>query len=231
MMNNTFFLKYKYIMDNKSTSKIPMIELFKSLSLYLPLILLSSLLIFSIMSGTLQKFLFYVVTILLIIMLRLIVYKGTKSQPNTDKLPLPAECSIGLINKFIPEDVLFGTYLLSYTLFYFLTPMILLTIDSGVDSINYIIVLFFICYMFLDLVMKKQMNCNRNVTGVGIVGNFFSGTLLGAGISALLYTSSVRNLLYVGEVNSENEVCSMPSKQKFKCRVYKNGELVGSTVA
>jgi hypothetical protein len=215
-------------MDNQSSLKIPMVGLFKSLSLYLPLILLSSLLIFSIMSGSLQKFLFYVVTILLIIMLRLIVYKSSKM---VESEKLPDDCSIGLINTFIPQDVLFGTYLLSFTLFYFLTPMILLTIDSNVDSINYIILLFFMCYIFLDLAMKKQMGCTKNITNVGIIGNFFSGTLLGAGISALLYTSSVRNLLYVGEVNSNNEVCSMPSQQKFKCRVYKNGELVGSTVA
>ena len=87
------------------------------------------------------------------------------------------------------------------------------------------------CYIFLDLAMKKQMGCTQNVTNIGIVGNFFSGTLLGSGLSALLYTSSVRNLLYVGEVNSDKEVCSMPSQQKFKCRVYKNGELVGSTIS
>ena len=217
------------IMDDQSTLKIPMIGLFKSLSLYLPLILLSSLLIFSIMSGTLQKFLFYVVAILLIIMLRLIVYKSSK--PSELKPLSNADCSVGLINQFIPQDVLFGTYLLSFTLFYFLTPMILLTIDTNVDSINYIIVLFFMCYIFLDLAMKKQMGCTQNVTNIGIVGNFFSGTLLGSGLSALLYTSSVRNLLYVGEVNSDKEVCSMPSQQKFKCRVYKNGELVGSTIS
>lgn len=161
-------------------------------------------------------------------MLRLIVYKFSKPD---ESIPLPPDCSIGLINQFIPQDVLFGTYLLSFTLFYFLTPMILLTIDSNTDSINYIIVLFFMCYIFLDLSIKKQIGCTNHITNVGIAGNFFSGTLLGSGISALMYTSPIRNLLYVGEVNSDKEVCSMPSQQKFKCRVYKNGELVGSTVA
>ena len=218
-------------MDSQSSSKIPMIGLFKSLSLYLPLILLSSLLIFSIMSGTLQKFLFYVVAVLLLIMLRLIIFKASGTEKNIlNNIKIPDDCSIGLINTFIPEDVLFGTYLLSFTLFYFLTPMILLTIDTNVDSINYIIVLFFMCYIFLDLSMKKQMGCTKNITNVGIAGNFFSGTLLGAGLSALLYTTSIKNLFYISEVNSDNEVCSMPSQQKFKCRVYKNGELVGSSM-
>lgn len=218
-------------MDSQLKSKIPVIEVFKSLSLYLPMILMSSLLIFSILSGTLQKFSFYLVVVLLLIMVRLIVFKMSLFKSNSEtSFDLPTECSMGLINTFIPNDVLFGTYLLSFTLFYFLTPMILLTIDSNEDSINYLIVLFFMCYVFLDLAMKKQMGCMKNITNIGIIGNLFSGTLLGSGISALLYTSSIRNLLYINDVNSNNEVCSMPSQQKFKCRVYKNGELVSSTI-
>jgi hypothetical protein len=217
-------------MDNTSNLNISMTGLFKSLSLYLPLILLSSLLIFSIMSSSLQKFLVYISSLLFIIMARLILHKFSNPKIDESKI-LISDCSIGLINEFIPQDILFGTYLLSFTLFYFLTPMILLTIDSGVDSINYIIILFFMCYIFLDLTMKKQMGCIENITFIGILGNFFSGTLLGSGISALLYTSPIKNLLYVGEINSNKEVCSMPSQQKFKCSVYKNGELVSSSVS
>ena len=215
-------------MENQSSSKKSTLETFKVLSLHLPLVLLFGLFVFSIMSATLQKFLFYVVIVLLIIMIRLIVHKFS-DKINSESLP--EDCSVGIINEFIPQDVLFGTYLLSFTLFYFLTPMILLTIDTNVNSINYILLLFFMCYIFLDLEIKKQIGCIKNITYVSIVGNFFSGTLLGSGLSALLYTSPVRNLLYVSEVNSDKEVCSVPSQQKFKCRVYKNGELVGSTVA
>ena len=215
-------------MDNQSGSKKSTLEVFKVLSLHLPLVLLFGLFLFSIMSSTLQKFLFYVVIMLLIIMFRLIV---NKFSDKVDSVSLSEDCSVGMINEFIPQDVLFGTYLLSFTLFYFLTPMILLTIDSNVNSINYILVLFFMCYIFLDLAIKKQIGCIQHISYVSVAGNLFSGTLLGSGLSALLYTSPIRNLLYVGEVNSDKEVCSVPSQQKFKCRVYKNGELVGSTVA
>ena len=79
--------------------------------------------------------------------------------------------------------------------------------------------------------MKKEMGCAKNITNVGIVGNFLSGTLLGSGLSALIYTSPIKNLLYVSNINGDKEVCSMPSQQKFKCRVFKNGELVGSSVS
>jgi hypothetical protein len=215
-------------MENQSSSKKSTLEAFKVLSLQLPLVLLFGLFVFSIMSATLQKFLFYIVIMLLIIMFRLIV---NKFSDKVDSVSLPEDCSVGMINEFIPQDVLFGTYLLSFTLFYFLTPMILLTIDSNVNSINYILVLFFMCYIFLDLAIKKQIGCIQHISYASVAGNLFSGTLLGSGLSALLYTSPIRNLLYVGEVNSDKEVCSVPSQQKFKCRVYKNGELVGSTVA
>jgi hypothetical protein len=208
----------------------PIVRLFKVVSLYLPIILVFSLLIVSMLSGSLQKFTFYTFAMLpLIIFLRIIVFRMSGANiPNNDP-PLPVACSEGLINTFNPEDILFGTYLLSFTLFYFLTPMILLTIDSDVDSINYLVILFFMCYIFLDLAMKKQMGCLAKITTVGIVGNFFSGTLLGSGLSALIYSSPVRNLLFVNELNSNKEVCTVPNKQQFKCRVYKNGELVGST--
>lgn len=215
-------------MENQFSSKKSTLEAFKMLSLHLPLVLLFGLFVFSIMSATLQKFLFYVVVVLLIIMFRLVVHKFS-DKVNYESLP--EDCYVGMINEFIPQDVLFGTYLLSFTLFYFLTPMILLTIDSNLNSINYILLLFFMCYIFLDLAIKKQIGCTKNISYVSIIGNFFSGTLLGSGLSAILYTSPARNLLYVSEVNSNKEVCSVPTQQKFKCRVYKNGELVGSTVS
>jgi hypothetical protein len=49
---------------------------------------------------------------------------------------------------------------------------------------------------------------------------------LGGLISLGIYNTSLRNYLFVNEVNKNYEVCTRPSKQKFKCSLYKNGELV-----
>jgi len=209
-----------------------MVEIFKSLSLYLPIILMSSLLIFTILSGCVEKFIFYIFAMMpLIIFIRIIIFKGFNKQNAIMPEKLPDVCSIGLINTFIPEDVLFGTYLLSFTLFYFLTPMILLSIDTKSDLINYLILLFFVCYIFLDLAIKKQLGCDKKIKSVDVIGNIFSGILLGGGLSSLIYTSPISYLLFINETSSNKEVCSMPTDQKFKCRVYKNGELVGSTTS
>ena len=60
--------------------------------------------------------------------------------------------------------------------------------------------------------------------------NVFLGTLigglLGAGYASAFYYTKNGNLLYFNEIISNNVVCSRPQKQKFKCAIYKNGELV-----
>ena len=60
--------------------------------------------------------------------------------------------------------------------------------------------------------------------------NVFLGTLigglLGAGYASALNYTKNGNLLYFNEIISNNKICSRPQKQKFKCAIYKNGELV-----
>ena len=43
-----------------------------------------------------------------------------------------------------------------------------------------------------------------------------------------MYGTELKGYLYINEINSNKEVCSMPSKQQFKCKVYKDGALVGN---
>jgi hypothetical protein len=46
----------------------------------------------------------------------------------------------------------------------------------------------------------------------------------------LFHVSGYDSLLYFDELESNNVTCSRPSKQTFKCSVYKNGELISSNV-
>ena len=48
-------------------------------------------------------------------------------------------------------------------------------------------------------------------------------------IIMLMYVGGSGNYLFYNETTTSTgsgQVCSMPSKQTFKCQVYKNGELV-----
>jgi hypothetical protein len=49
-------------------------------------------------------------------------------------------------------------------------------------------------------------------------------------VSGLLLMTSLKNKLFINQTSGNNQVCSMPSKQKFKCSVYKNGEIVSSSI-
>jgi hypothetical protein len=46
----------------------------------------------------------------------------------------------------------------------------------------------------------------------------------------LFWAAGKKDLLFYNELASNNLVCSKPSKQTFKCSVYKNGEIISSNI-
>ena len=66
-------------------------------------------------------------------------------------------------------------------------------------------------------------------SSVNLFGDIIGGGGLGALVASLVYSSPVSNYLFINELSSNKETCSMPSKQTFRCSVFKNGELVSST--
>ena len=54
--------------------------------------------------------------------------------------------------------------------------------------------------------------------------------LLGAGSAALIvtlmYAGDSGNYLFFNEVSSNKEMCYQPSKQTFKCNLFKDGTLI-----
>ena len=59
--------------------------------------------------------------------------------------------------------------------------------------------------------------------------SIISAIVIGMGW-VILISNIMPSMLYSTDYISDKQVCSMPSEQKFKCKVYKNGELI-STVA
>ena len=96
------------------------------------------------------------------------------------------------------------------------------------NNINYQVILFFLIYLIFDVLIKKSYNCIDFKSPTILIGDFFGGIGLGVA-SVLIMNSTNRNVLFINEIPSNKEICSMPSKQTFKCSVYKNGELVGSS--
>ena len=110
----------------------------------------------------------------------------------------------------------YSSYFISFTAIYLIIPMIKNnTFNSWLFALLLII-------LGVDAIVKLKQKCT-SVLGI------FLGILVGAIWSALwvcIFMYTKPDLLYYDMLNSNNKMCSIPSKQSFKCQVYKNGKPV-----
>lgn len=193
-------------------------NIINSLSFYAPLITITSVFMFSMFASSLTKFGWFFLWCFVATCLRWIVYKPID-------VGKPSIC-----NTFIPYDYTYSTYILSFTMMYFILPMILITSQSKANAMNYGVLGLFTGYIAIDLFIKKTMFCIDSYFSQLVLIDLFSGMFLGVLLTLIMYSTSLKQYLYINEINSNKEVCSMPSKQQFKCSVYKNGTLVSSSI-
>jgi hypothetical protein len=204
-------------------------NIFNSLSFYSPLIICVSVIVFSMFTVTIEKALFFFMWIFSITFLRIIMFQAFNSNSTQSTPNIPDICTTGLTQLFIKKDVTYSTYILSFTMMYFLMPMIMVSKQHNINDINYGVMAFFIVYICLDIFIKKSLLCIPSYISTSILTNVVSGIFLGGLISGvIMYGTTLKPYLYINELNTNKEVCSMPSKQQFRCSVYKNGTLVGN---
>lgn len=113
----------------------------------------------------------------------------------------------------------FSSFVFAFSIMYLSIPMF------ANDSINFWVFISLICYFFLDIFIKIYKNC------IIKIGDLFLNVLLGAAsatlIVTLMYAGGSGKYLFFNEVSSDKEMCYQPSKQTFKCQMYKNGEIIG----
>jgi len=197
------------------------------LSFYSPLIVCIGVFFFSVLTGTISKSFVFILWIFVITFIRIILFKGFNSNDNT---VIPKACNVGLTSMFISQDVTYSTYILSFTMMYFITPMIMISRQHNINVINYGVLAFFIAYICEDLFIKNSLFCIPGVFSKLVIGNILAGLFLGALISGIIMygTAGLKNYLFINEISNNKDVCTMPSKQQFKCRVFKDGTLVGN---
>jgi len=190
-----------------------------SLSFYSPLIILSSVFVFSMFTATVGKFGWFLLWCFVITCVRWIVYK-----------PLATLDPRSICNTFIPNDYTYSTYILTFTMMYFILPMIMVSSQSNTNAMNYGVLGLFIAYITLDLFVKKSLLCIPAFFSSIVLTNIVAGLFLGAILSLGMYSTTLKQYLYINEINSNREVCSTPSKQQFRCNVFKDGTLVSSSL-
>jgi hypothetical protein len=112
----------------------------------------------------------------------------------------------------------FSAFVFAFTIMYLSIPMF----NNG--SINFWVFISLIVYFFMDILIKIYKNC------VIKMSDLFLNVLLGAASAALIvtlmYTGGSGKYLFFNEVSSDKEMCYQPSKQNFKCLMYKDGTLI-----
>ena len=207
------------------------INIFYSLSFYAPIIICVGIVFFSMLTVTMNKAFVFFLWVFIITFIRIIVFKGFDALDSNNKNEeINSICFTGLTEIFIPKDVLYSTYILSFTMMYFIVPMCMISVQKKVNIINYGVLAFFIFYIGIDIFIKNKLSCIPQENFVkNVSGNILSGIFLGGVIAGLImYGTQLKVYLYINEINSNKEVCSMPSKQQFKCKVYKDGTMVGT---
>lgn len=91
------------------------------------------------------------------------------------------------------------------------------------NETNPLLIAVLLLLLAVDAITKVTLLCN---TWSGIIFGSLLGVFLGSMYFSMLYNYGSKDLLYFMETVSDRKICSMPRKQKFKCNVYKNGELI-----
>lgn len=198
------------------------------LSFYAPIIIIFGVFILSVFSSYVTKAFIFVFWLFVITGIRQMISKisGTVAP----KMSGDNICNTSVFGSLIPStNLTYSTYILAFTMFYFVFPMILINNDNNTDIFNYRILLFFIAYIIFDMLIKKSNGCLGIISGVAVMSDFVGGITAGIVTSSIMYYVA-REYLFINETASNAQVCSMPSKQQFKCSVYKNGELISSSV-
>jgi hypothetical protein len=112
--------------------------------------------------------------------------------------------------------------IIAFTIAYLALPM------KYNKQMNYIVLAFLMSLLVVDILTKVQNKCTTYPGSVmGALVGFIFGTLWYIIFHGLGFDS----LLFFDELRSDNVICSRPTKQTFKCSVYKNGELISSNIS
>jgi hypothetical protein len=208
-----------YMSSNQSMSNLSTMN---GIAFYSPIIVATSMMLFSLFSGDIFKGLYYLFWVFVITSLRSFIYY-VFSKPN--EAPLPSVCNTGSL--FPHTNLTYSTYFMCFTMAYLMTPLKLISGETRMDSMNYYVLIFFIPLILYDLIVKKSLLCIPSLWSFVVWLDLLGGLMLGALIAFLTFNTSLRELLYTNLSSQGANTCSKPANQQMRCRVYKNGQVIG----
>ncbi len=204
-----------------------------SLSFYSPLAVVAAVVYWGFTLNAPVKSFIYFILIGVISVVRYALYANgpRSSRTSVDISPDTIHDQLGgtiseLCSKFliIPHDATYSICILSFTFWYLFIPMIMLSTSAKINAYNFGVIGFFGAYLIFDIMIKTSLNC---ISIKNAIFNFIIGAGIGIACGMFFYTTA-RSFIFINESQSNKEICSMPTKQQFKCKLYKNGELVSN---
>lgn len=111
----------------------------------------------------------------------------------------------------------YNSVVIAFTIAYLVGPMMMN------NSINYLLIIFLFMILVIDSSARITNNCTNSL---GVVFGVILGMIIGGFYVMILDAAGYKELLYNDDFVSNKVACTKPSKQQFKCAVYKNGELL-----
>jgi hypothetical protein len=185
--------------------------------LFSPIILATSIFSMSFLFQNFKGFIYLAFLIASVLAREAVIY-GSNSPKFVPKNPI---CN--LISYSPLGNSSFSLFVISFSIFYLCWPMFLN------KSINYWLLSGLLLYFLVDLGVRSSQRCFSGFKSIFI--NLLSGASLATVITIPMFYYGGSSYLFFNEVSSDRETCSMPTKQKFKCAVYKNGELISNIIS
>ena len=181
-----------------------------------PILLAFCLVMISIFNSDI-KGMVYLGGILIASLINLLILNSLKIK--ADKPP-PPYCNLiefpFNLNQYISPA--FNSMFITFTLAYLYMPM------QYVSGINYPVLIFITSLLVLDAGTKMAGGCT---TFGGVMLGSLVGFVLGLLWFIAFYSTGHEDLLFFNAEPSNNVICSRPKKQTFRCRIFKNGEVIG----
>jgi len=141
-------------------------------------------------------------------------YKSWEAQLNPT-------CNTGRFTKYGHPGL--NLFVIAYSFMYVCLPMMIN------KDINYLVFGVLLLCLGGDIgVRYLRFKCLKDVKQ--ILSNISTGALFGTLVVLIMYSLSLSQYLFFNELSSNNEICKVQSKQKFKCTVSNNGRVVGTVM-
>jgi hypothetical protein len=186
-----------------------------------PMFLIIFVILASAFNGTIQNGLIYFSGIIVISFLAFLISKMMDNYNITDTKMANLTCNMLAMGQKWTTPNLDST-VLAFTFVYLLSPM-LANNQMNIEVLVTIGVLF-----VANILFQLKNNCLGNNYMIAALVGLLLGSI-GGFLWFLMLFFTKKDLLFFNELLSNNVVCNRPSKQRFRCNVYKNGQLISSS--